>query len=164
VTDSRRLLVVDSALAECERVSALSPAEVATFLKFGVPVYWADVLHQSLAASHPPQWCGAFALWNLHKAGLGLELRWMFGPPHFGFLWNLRELAPHQIPEPGDIAYLDKPYQHHAVVVCVEGDTVHTVDGNQGALQPIQKHEHPLGRWTAFFSIAPLLTEPEPVA
>jgi hypothetical protein len=163
MTDPRRLLVVQSALAEFDRVAALSPTEVQSFLKFGVAVYWADVLRQALTAPHPPQWCGAFALWSLHKAGLGLGLRWMFGPPHFGFLWNLHQLKPHELPEPGDIAYLDKPYQHHAIVACVEGDTVHTVDGNQGPLKPIQKYERPRAHWTAFFSIASLI-EPEKAA
>jgi hypothetical protein len=159
-----RALVVTAALAECERVSALSPADVKSFLEFGVPVYWADVLHQGLLAPHPPQWCGALALWCLHKADLGLELRWLFGPPHYGFLWNLPILAPHQHPEPGDIAYQDAPFQHHAVVICVEGDQVHTVDGNQGHDQPIQKHVRALSHWTAFFSIERLLSEPENVA
>ena len=164
MTDPRRLLVVESACAECDRVSALDRAGIADFLKFGVPVYWADVLHQSLLAPHPPQWCGAFALWNLHKADLGLELHWMFGPPHFGFLWNLRQLERHEVPEPGDIAYLSEPYQHHAVVACVEGDLVTTINGNQGPTAPIQKKQAPLEHWTAFYSIASLLVEPEAVA
>ena len=164
MTDPRRALVVTNALAEFARVDALAPADVQSFLKFGVPVYWADVLRQGLLAPHPPQWCGALALWNLHKAGLGLELRWLFGPPHYGFLWNLRQLQPHQRPEPGDVAYLDKPFQHHGIVLCVEDDVVHTVNGNQGPTKPIQKSEKPLNHWTAFFSIDRLLLEPENVA
>lgn len=157
MTHPQRRQSVQNVLAELERVSALSLDERKSFLQFGVPVYWADVLHQPLNAPHPPQWCGALALWNLHRAGLGLELRWMFGPPHYGFCYKLEQLAPHVAPEPGDIAYLDKPYQHHATVVCVEGDTVVTVDGNQGPLQPIKRCEHPIGHWTAFYSIARLL-------
>ncbi len=163
MTDPRRALVVQTALSELRRVEALERGEVASFLKVGVPVYWADVLHQGVLAPHPPHWCGAFALWCLHQAGLGLELRWLFGPPHYGFLWNLHQLKPHETPEPGDIAYLDEPYQHHAIVLCVEGETVHTCDGNQGATEPIQKYEHPLAHWTAFFSIARLLDEPEAI-
>jgi len=164
MTDLRRELVVRSALAEFERVDAMDAAGVAAFLNLRVPLYWADVLHQSALAPHPPQWCGAFALWNLHQAGLGLDIRWLFGPPHYGFLWNLNQLAPHQKPEPGDVAYLDKPFQHHAIVLCVEGGIVHTCDGNQGPHKPIQKYERPLSHWTAFFSIARLLDEPESVA
>lgn len=157
MTDPRRVLVVESACAECDRVSALDSKGVADFLKFGVSVYWADVLHQSLTAPHPPQWCGAFALWNIHKAGLGLQLRWMFGPPHFGFLWNLRQLEPHEVPEPGDIAYLNAPYQHHAVVACVDGELVTTINGNQGPIKPIQTKAAALKHWTAFYSIDRLL-------
>ena len=171
MTHPLRIQSVQNVLAELERVSALSRDDLKSFLQFGVPVYWADVLHQPLNAPHPPQWCGAFALWNLHKVGLGLELRWMFGPPNYGFCYKLEQLARPALaaelglplPEPGDIAYLDKPYQHHATVVCVEGDTVVTVDGNQGPLQPIKRCEHPLSHWTAFYSIARLL-EPENIA
>jgi hypothetical protein len=163
--DPRRLVVVQSAVAEFERVAALAgdAAGIANFLKQRVPEYWADVLHQSASAPHPPQWCGAFALWNLHQAGLGLSQRWMFGPPHYGFLYRLHELGASALPEPGDIAYLDKPYQHHAVVHCVEGDLVHTIDGNQGVHSPILLHTQPLRHWSAFFSIDPWL-EPENIA
>lgn len=164
MSDPRRLLVVESACAECDRVSALDKDGVKDFLKFGVPVYWADVLHQSLIAPHPPQWCGAFALWNLHKADLGLELRWVFGPPNYGFLYKLHKLERHEVPEPGDIAYLNEPYQHHAIVACVEGDNVITINGNQVATEPIQKKTAPLSHWSAFYSIASLLLEPEEVA
>ena len=121
-----------------------------------IAVYWADVLHQNVSAPHPPQWCGALALWCLHQAGLGLLLRWLFGPPHFGFLWNLEAT---KSPKPGDIAYLDKPFEHHAIVVEVVGDTVHTIDGNQGPHAPIMTHEAPLSHWTAFFSIEALIAE-----
>jgi hypothetical protein len=125
-------------------------------IKDRINVYWADVLHQALTTPHPPQWCGALALWCLHQAGLGLELRWLFGPPHFGFLWNLERTSS---PKPGDIAYLDKPFEHHAIVVEVSGDVVHTIDGNQGPHAPIMTHEAPLSHWTAFFSIESLIAE-----
>jgi len=163
--DPRRLVVVQSALAEFERLQELGGdlEAVAKWLRERVPEYWADVLHQSSLAPHPPHWCGAFALFNLHRGGLGLGQRWMFGPPHYGFCYSLHQLGAHTLPEPGDVAYLNEPYQHHAVVHCVEGDLVHTIDGNQGAHSPILLHTHPLRHWTAFYSIDPWL-EPENVA
>ncbi len=95
-------------------------------------------------------------LWCIHQAGLGLELRWEFGPPHFGFLYRLP--ITHD-PKPGDVAYLAEPFQHHAIVTEVEGDTVHTIDGNQGAAEPIKARSTPRSHWTAFYSIEPLLPQ-----
>lgn len=163
--DPRRIVVVQAALGELERVRELAGDDkgTAAFINHRVPEYWADVLRQSASAPHPPHWCGAFALWCLHQAGLGLGQRWMFGPPDYGFLYRLHKLDPHALPEPGDVAYLNEPYQHHAVVQCVEGDLVHTIDGNQGVHSPILAHTHPLRHWTCFYSIDPWL-EPENVA
>lgn len=73
-------------------------------------------------------WCGATALTCLHEAGLALTVFWRWG---LGFL-EVNKLPKVKIPEPGDIAYYDKPYQHHAIVEHVDGDLLHTIDGNQG--------------------------------
>lgn len=159
-----RNLVVFAASCELEDMTLLvergDPAGVAEL----VATYWDDVLaHPSprnasgtRILAYPKEWCGALALRCLHAAKLGLAYKWMFGPPHYGFLFRLEQT--HE-PEPGDIAYLDKPWQHHAIVTDVEGDTVHTIDGNQGASAPIKTHEAPRSHWTAFYSIAPLLRE-----
>jgi hypothetical protein len=136
------------------------PAAVAEF----VATLWDDVLEHPSPRSasgtrilkYPPEWCGAFALRCLHEAELGKSIQWAFGPPHYGFLYRLHQT---KTPEPGDIAYLDKPWQHHAIVTDVEGETVHTIDGNQGADEPIKTHMAPLSHWTAFYSILPLITE-----
>ncbi|HXJ69883.1 MAG TPA: CHAP domain-containing protein [Verrucomicrobiae bacterium] len=154
--DNLRNLVVFAASCELEDMNLLVSLENTAGIAERIAVYWADVLHQAPSAPHPPQWCGAFALWCLHQAGLGLLLRWLFGPPNYGFLWNLEKT---HAPKPGDIAYLDKPFEHHAIVVEVVGDTVHTIDGNQGPHAPIMTHEAPLSHWTAFFSIESLIAE-----
>lgn len=122
--------------------------------------YWADVLHQSVTAAHPPEWCGAFALWCLHQAGLALEQHWMFGPPHYGFLYRLEVLLPGEAPKPGDIGYQDAPYQHHFIVERVEGSDVHTIEGNQGGTHPIQAKLRKLGvKGITYYSISNLLPE-----
>jgi hypothetical protein len=159
-----RNLVVFAASCHLENVTLMvenhDPSAVAEF----VATLWDDVLeHPSPRTAsgtrilkYPPEWCGAFALHCLHEAHLATGVKWAFGPPHYGFLYRLHTT---KTPEPGDIAYLDKPWQHHAIVTDVEGDTVHTIDGNQGALAPIKTHSAPLSHWTAFYSILPFITE-----
>ena len=130
------------------------------FIPQQVNEYWADVLHQSSAAPHPPSWCGAFALWCLHQAGLASEQKWMFGPPHYGFCYALERLEPGAAPKPGDVGYQDQPYQHHFLVASVDGDTVHTIEGNQGPAHPIQAHERKLhAPGVVYYSIVGLLPE-----
>lgn len=122
-----------------------------------VAKYWADVLHQRETAPHPPQWCGAFCLFNLHKAGLGLDLLWRFATAtdkRSGFLWALHRTL---VPEPGDIAYFEH-WQHHALVRCMVGsDQFDSIDGNQGPVTPIKLHERSVREATSFFSIQPLI-------
>ncbi len=127
--------------------------------------YWSDVLHIKTSDPHPPHWCGAFALWCLHQAGLGLELDWKFGPPNFGFLWNLKALTYGAHPEPGDIGYQDLPYRHHFIVESVDGERVHTIEGNQGPQHPITAAVRPLNdHRVVYFSIASLLPAEEELA
>lgn len=117
--------------------------------------YWRDALPPRLgkpaAPPYPPQWCGAFALSCLHRAELGTSMAWEIGK---GFLYRLH--TTHE-PEPGDVAYLAEPFQHHAVVCHVTGGIVATINGNQGAAEPVKYYEHPLAHWTAFYSIGSLL-------
>lgn len=114
--------------------------------------YWRDALPKvgvkPASPPFPPQWCGAFALACVHGGGLALTVPWVIGK---GFLCLLEQTL---IPEPGDIAYLAEPFQHHAVV-CHEADgVVGTINGNQGVAEPIKYAEHPIAHWTAFYSIA----------
>jgi hypothetical protein len=128
------------------------------FTSSRVDEYWADVMHQSELAPHPPAWCGALALFCLHGAGLGTSLLWRFATAsdkRSGFLYALTRT---ERPEPGDIGYQDKPFQHHFIVEVVDGSTVECIDGNQTAAEPIRRVERKLGAaGVAYFSIAPLL-------
>src|SRR6187551_416202 len=55
-------------------------------------------------------WCGIFALWCLREAGvMPADVTWEFGK---GFLYRLQRTA---TPKPGDIGYIDAPYQHHLI-------------------------------------------------
>lgn len=99
-------------------------------------------------------WCGGFALFCLHQAGLAKDVHWRIGR---GFLLQ----APHPlpsvaIPKPGDIGYLDKPFQHHFVVESVDNSarTVTSIDGNQ---PDVRRKSRKLGPGIVFYSIAPYL-------
>lgn len=150
--EEQRQAVVFNALVELQLVLG------GTFTPTEVDEYWADVLTQAPNAPHPPHWCGAFALHCLHESGLLLDQEWKFGPPHYGFLYRLEQLAPGVMPEPGDIGYQDKPYQHHFVVERVEGDIVHTVEGNQEKPQVIRARQRRLhAPGVTYHSIASVL-------
>jgi hypothetical protein len=73
--------------------------------------FWKDVLPPGTPESaYPADWCGAFALWCLHQAGLGKDIYWQVG---LGFLSSY--LPTTQNPMAGDIAYFNNN-EHHAVV------------------------------------------------
>ncbi len=114
--------------------------------------YWLDALPESFQGPFPPDWCGAFALWALHQAGLALDIKWEIG---FGFLL----VPPHalrtvSVPEPGDIAYFNRN-QHHAVVESVDesSGTVNLINGNGVGGQVTESVSVPFDHVTAFFSI-----------
>lgn len=115
--------------------------------------YWADVLPGTPPSGYPKDWCGAFALWALHQAGLAKDRNWIIGE---GFLAGFPTT---QSPEVGDVAYFTTN-QHQAVVVGVDlaGGTVSLVNGNGtgGAVSPSVT---PISHVAAFYSIAPLLAE-----
>ncbi len=115
--------------------------------------YWEDVAPGDNPAG--ADWCGAFALWALHRAGLALDRRWVFGR---GFIL----VGPHPLPqttnpEPGDIAYFNKN-QHQAIVEFVSPTAVQLINGN-GAGGKVSVSTVPRSNVTAFFSIKPLLDQ-----
>jgi hypothetical protein len=87
-----------------------------------IPKYWASC---GIEEPYPIHWCGAFCVWALHEAGLALDVKWIIGK---GFASVLPIVT---IPSPGDIVYIDQPWQHHAICESCIGDIVYTIDGNQ---------------------------------
>ena len=57
------------------------------------------------------------------------------------------------------MAYINEPYQHHAVVKSVDGNQVTTIDGNSPG-SVVAERTRPKGG-IAFFSIGPLIGEQE---
>lgn len=128
-----------------DRVVALASAEVGSS---DPAKYWRDVLAQPWHGAYPRHWCGAFALWCLRQAEL-TDWHWEVGK---GFLWRLPRT---KTPEPGDIGYVDQPFQHHYVIADAGKHTLTSVDGNQGS--PGVQERHRAVAKDTYFSIAPLL-------
>jgi hypothetical protein len=103
------------------------------------------------------EWCGIFALWILHQAGIGAGVQWEISK---GFLYKLKLT---NSPQPGDIAYVDQPSQHHAVVIDAnkQPNQIECVNGNGGNAQytgNVVTHTFlPRSHYSAFYSIGPWL-------
>lgn len=110
--------------------------------------YWDDVIPGNQGFSGA--WCGGFALWAIHQAGLAREVNWEIGK---GFCYQLPITKE---PLPGDVAYIDQPYRHHAIVESIQGDMVNTIDGNQPGNE-VRRRTRPIEAVTAFYSIDPFV-------
>jgi hypothetical protein len=101
------------------------------------------------------EWCGLFALAMLHDAGIAQNVHWRIG----GGFCEEQRLRRVKLPEPGDVVYYDKPFQHHALVhsVDTEAGTFSSVDGNQAGDTVTLRTKIPLSKPTCFYSIESLL-------
>lgn len=130
-----------------QRVAAIARSQVG---KKDLNTYFADAAPQ-FVGQHP-EWCGIFALWCLHQAGLAKEKTWKTG---LGFILTKPNPMPQtKDPKPGDIAYYEHPYQHQAVVLKNNGDgTTENANGNgSGGVVSISRPK--IADATAFYSIA----------
>jgi hypothetical protein len=116
--------------------------------------YWESAMGQEVSydSVHRLAWCGIFALYCLHAAGVAKDVFWKVGkgfllqPPH--------PLKTTRTPQPGDIGYQNLPFQHHFLVENVNGVLIHTIDGNQ---PDIRRRTRSFGSELVFYSIEPLL-------
>lgn len=113
--------------------------------------YWSEVQPALMGNPTGIAWCGGFALWALKQAGL-TEANWEIGK---GFASRLLNTT--KTPQPGDIAYYDQPFQHHAIVEKVDGNNVYTIDGNQSPGEQVLERVRPLNAATAYYSIESLI-------
>lgn len=116
--------------------------------------YWGLVQPALMGQPHKIAWCGGFALWAIRQAGIANDVMWKIGK---GFT-EVNHLPRTTEPKPGDIAYFDQPYQHHAIVVAVDSDKLHTIDGNQVG-NTVAERTRPFDSATAFYSIEPLIQQ-----
>jgi hypothetical protein len=115
--------------------------------------YWA-LVNPGLVNSGKA-WCGGFALWALKQAGLAPDAVWHTNANKEGYGFaEVYRLPKTKNPLPGDIAYYDQPYQHHAIVTANDGQTVSTIDGNQAG-NTVDVRTRPLSSATAYYSIQP---------
>lgn len=114
--------------------------------------YWLDVAGKPQSSSQ--SWCGAFALWCLHQAGLALHKYWTFG---YGFLLTQPTPLPTtRDPRPGDIAYFTAS-EHQAVIVAVYPDrTIELVNGN-GEGRVVTHNVRRISETAAIYSIQPYI-------
>lgn len=122
-----------------------------------IPDYWASCGVSPAPKPGTPtgHWCGAFTLWCLHQAKLAPAVRWIIGR---GFC-EVQGLPKTRNPLPGDIAYTDKPYQHHAIVESWDGTTLVTIDGNQ---PDVRRRSRPMpAAGMVFYSIDKFLAAAE---
>lgn len=134
--DNPRQAIVDAAASQ---IGVQDPAK-----------YWGEVLPS--APGFKGDWCGGFALWAVHQAKLAQGVNWEIGK---GFCYHLPITTE---PRPGDIAYFDQPYQHHAVVEAVSAALVTTIDGNQSG-STVQRRTRPRKSVTAFYSVQPFIDQ-----
>lgn len=120
--------------------------------------YWSEVQPKLMGQPTKIAWCGGNALWVLHKAGL-TDVPW---EPSIGFAARLLKTTKN--PQPGDVAYFDQPFQHHAIVEKVVGDQLYTIDGNQSPGEQVLPRIRPLNAATAFYSIQSLIDKKKGIA
>jgi peptidoglycan hydrolase-like protein with peptidoglycan-binding domain len=91
--------------------------------------------HQDIVKHYgekPQSWCGHFAMWAYKNNGINVG-DWVAGKGPSSLYTTLTpQDATTYTPRPGDIAYAGAHSQHYAIVVRVEGQTIHTIDGNTG--------------------------------
>jgi len=110
------------------------------------PGVWDDQAIKYLAPNTLPSWCGIFAVYCIKKAGIDIG-NWQMGRGVSSF----GKLKQTQSPQAGDIGYMDL-HQHHAIIVKVEGDIVHSIDGNSGLQSEIIENKRPLKAYRGFFT------------
>jgi hypothetical protein len=110
------------------------------------PGVWDDSIIET-AGTAMPSWCGIFSVWAHKKAGKDIG-SWQMGRGVSAF----RTLTQTTNPQPGDIGYIDQPYQHHCIIVKVEGDTVFSIDGNSGNYSEVIENRRPVTAYSGFFT------------
>lgn len=120
--------------------------ELWEIFKLAAPGIWSEEDIKTLGKPYP-SWCGIFSVWAHKKAGIDLG-NWQMGKGVTAF----GTLKPTTSPQPGDIGYIDQPYQHHCIVTKVNGDTIDSIDGNSGWFSEVIENTRPRTAYTGFFT------------
>jgi hypothetical protein len=147
-----RRAVLEWALRECERVARLPErVDPATYWKVAAP--GVTLTPRELKEK---SWCGGFCLWAVRWAGFGFRTRWDFNGKGLG-----TSIYPTTEPEPGDIAYFDKPNQHYALIEAVSSDMLWLVNGNSTG-KGVARSAVQRSKVSACYSIDRMLADPVP--
>ena len=114
--------------------------------KLAAPGIWSEEAVKT-SGQPLPSWCGIFAVWAHKKAGIDLG-NWQMGRGVTAF-GTLKQTT---TPQPGDIGYIDQPYQHHCIVTKVNGDSIESIDGNSGLFSEVIENTRPLKAYSGFFT------------
>jgi hypothetical protein len=119
-------------------------------------LYWRELLRPD-ELPFKGDYCGAFILRSLQKAGLAKGAHWQIG---LGFISPLG-LPRVAAPLPGDIVFVPVPFGHQALVVSYDAATgmVTSIDGNQPGIEPRVRFVK--NGNIEFYSIQPLIDEAE---
>lgn len=118
--------------------------------------YWRTVCPQFNAAqiaqlSKKQEWCGIFALWCLHQAGV-TSAPWELGR---GFAYRLERT---HTPEPGDVFVGPGPLWHHGIVesltIIGAKPWLASIEGNT---PDVRRRDRPAPAGFAYYSISPWL-------
>lgn len=102
--------------------------------------------HYGMGNNGLVSWCGIFAVWACKSHGVPLG-NWKLGVGVSSMLKSTSD------PQPGDIGYVDQPYQHHCIVAAVNGDSIVTIDGNSGVDSTVTENTHARKHFSAFYRI-----------
>ncbi len=110
------------------------------------PGVWDDSI-VTTAGVKMPSWCGIFSVWAHKKAGKDIGT-WQIGKgvSAFGTIQQTTN------PQAGDIGYIDQPYQHHCIIVRVDGNNVISIDGNSGLYSEVKETTRPMSAYSGFFT------------
>ncbi len=152
---SMRKRIVEVAHAELGKVEAkktdgtgrrIGYQRLLEYFHLAAPGVWPDSVIEFKREGFP-SWCGIFSVYAIKTAGIDVG-NWQMGRGVSAF--NSLEVTSH--PEPGDIGYIDKPYQHHCIVTEVNGDTVKSIDGNSGWYSEVIEKTRPISTFSGFFT------------
>ena len=116
------------------------------YFHIAAPGVWDDSIIET-AGAEMPSWCGIFSVWAHKKAGKDIG-NWEMGKGVSAF----GTLTETDNPQPGDIGYIHKTNQHHCIVERIDGDTVHTIDGNSGAFGEVIENARPRSKFDLFLT------------
>lgn len=153
--DGSRTSIVAAAKGELGKVEArlndgtgsrVGAERLLEYFHIAAPGVWDDSIIRT-AGAKMPSWCGIFSVWAHKKAGKNIG-EWQMGKGVSAF----GTLTQTDSPQPGDIGYIHKPNQHHAVVKEVQGDKILTIDGNSGMNSEVKENTKARSEYSGFLT------------